>query len=210
MLLGEAITDRFSPRLIRLTSDVIRFLSTALMALVVFTGGVQIWMLYAFSLGFGLVAGFAIPAGNSIVPLLVEEQDLQAGNSIMLSVVQLAGVDFSLLLLLGIGNGYFTIIIFTWMQTRTPKEMLGRMMSILMFSGTGFPGNFRCGQQMEPPPSVRLSRNAGSARHALGRLPARAQGVQREPCGADSLNLLTGSARQLLPVHLTALAEWPV
>jgi MFS family permease len=46
-------------------------------------------------------------------------------------------VDFSLLLLLGLGNGYISIILFTWMQTRTPKEMLGRIMSILMFSSTG-------------------------------------------------------------------------
>lgn len=91
MLLGGAITDRFSPRLIMLISDIIRFLLTSLMALVVFTGTVQTWMLYAFSLGFGLVAGFAIPAGNSIVPRLVGEQDLQAGNSIMMGSVQLIG-----------------------------------------------------------------------------------------------------------------------
>jgi hypothetical protein len=41
------------------------------------------------------------------------------------------------LLLLGLGNGYIAIILFTWMQTRTPREMLGRMMSLLMFSNTG-------------------------------------------------------------------------
>lgn len=302
MLLGGAITDRFSPRLIMLISDVIRLILTTLMALVVFTGIMQMWMLYAFALGFGLVAGFAVPAGNSIVPMLVEEQDLQAGISIVMSVAQLIGfvgptiagiligrystsymgiglafaldavsfavsaftlwliraggrtsqstgkenvwasiveglkylwndkalrlmflvilavnfvivgpllvgipvlanqrlpegavafgllmsayaggnlvgyliagslrrpsgiamrmimiallvafgvvigslgfilstwVDFSLLLLLGLGNGYIAIIFFTWMQIRTPKEMLGRIMSILMFCSTG-------------------------------------------------------------------------
>jgi hypothetical protein len=41
------------------------------------------------------------------------------------------------LFLLGLGNGYIAIILFTWMQTRTPKEMLGRTMSILIFSNTG-------------------------------------------------------------------------
>ena len=46
-------------------------------------------------------------------------------------------VDFSLLLLLGLGNGYVAIIFFTWIQMHTPKEMLGRMMSILMLSSTG-------------------------------------------------------------------------
>ena len=305
MLLGGAITDRLSPRIVMLTADVVRLGLTALMALVVFTGTVQMWMVYAFSLGFGLVAGFAIPAGNSIVPMLVEANDLQAGNSLMMGVSQLAGfvgptvagiligrfsqsplgiglaftidavsfavsaaclwwmhgggkimlsaesaqkesvwasilvgmqylwkdkalrtmfliitamnflftgpllvgipvlanqylpegavafgllmsasaggnlagyllagslprptgkgmsiflvtllaafgvvlasfgfirstwVDFGLMLVLGIGNGYIAILMFTWMQTRTPKEMLGRMMSMVMLSGTG-------------------------------------------------------------------------
>ncbi len=305
MLLGGAITDRLSPRLIMLTSDVIRGVLTVLMAVVVFTGTVQMWMVYAFGLGFGLVAGFAIPASNSIVPRLVTQQDLPAGNSIMMGASQLIGfigptvagiliggfsqsplgiglafaidaasfavsvitlwlmhgggrqpssagstaeegvwasilaglntlwddkvlrlmfvvitamnflfvgpllvgipvlakqrlpegalafgllisaysggnlagyllagslprpggkvmrifivvllavfglvlgsfgfirstwVDFALMLLLGLGNGYLSITLFTWMQTRTPKEMLGRMMSILMLSNTG-------------------------------------------------------------------------
>ena len=91
MLLGGAITDLLSPRLIMLISDGIRFILTALMALVVLTGTVQMWMIYIFSVAFGLVAGFAIPAENSIVPMLVEEQDLQAGNSVMMGVVQLVG-----------------------------------------------------------------------------------------------------------------------
>ena len=46
-------------------------------------------------------------------------------------------VDAGLMALLGLGNGYLAIILITWMQTRTPKAMLGRMMSILMFSNTG-------------------------------------------------------------------------
>jgi MFS family permease len=303
MLLGGAVTDRISPRLVMLISDLVRLVLTALMAVAVFTGTVQMWMLYAFGLGFGLVAGFAIPAENSIVPMLIEETDLQAGNSIMMGITQLAGfvgptaagiliarfsdsmmgislafaldafsfavsaaclwsirtgsrlitdsaakesvwasiltgmaylwndqalrlmflvltavnflivgpllvgipvladqrlpegaaafgilmsafsggnligyliagslprpdgatmraimillisafgivvgalgfitstwLDFGLLLLLGLGNGYIAIILFTWMQTRTPKDMLGRMMSILMFSSAG-------------------------------------------------------------------------
>jgi MFS family permease len=91
MLLGGAISDRLSPRLIMLSADIIRFFLTAFMALVIFTGSVQMWMLYAFGLAFGLVAGFAIPAGNSIVPRLVEAGDLQAGNSLMMGTSQLVG-----------------------------------------------------------------------------------------------------------------------
>jgi MFS family permease len=91
MLFGGAVTDRFSPRIIMLAADIARLVLVALMAIVVLTGTVQIWMLYVFGLGFGLVAGFAVPAGNSIVPLLVEEKDLQAGNSLVMGVGQLVG-----------------------------------------------------------------------------------------------------------------------
>jgi MFS family permease len=90
MLFGGAITDRLSPRFMMLIANITRFVLTALMALVVFGGVVQVWMIYTFALSFGIVAGFAIPAETSIVPMLVEEQDLQAGNSIIMGITQLA------------------------------------------------------------------------------------------------------------------------
>ena len=305
MLFGGAISDHLSPRLVMLIANIIRLFLTAIMALLVFGGTVQLWMIYLFGLSFGIVAGFTIPAESSIVPMLVAEQDLQAGNSIMMGITQLAGfvgptlagiliggfsgtyegvglafafdafsflvsavtlqliriqkqkapadathvkesmltaiqtgikylwtdkplrliflllsainfllmgplmvgipvladqrlpegatafgllmsafaggnlvgyllsgslrrpsetrmrwlvtlliaafglvigslgfisstwVDFGLLLVLGLGNGYFAVILITWMQTRTPKEMLGRLMSLVMLAGTG-------------------------------------------------------------------------
>ncbi|MBN2386981.1 MAG: MFS transporter [Anaerolineales bacterium] len=307
MLIGGAISDRFSPRVILLTCDWINFVLVGLSAMLVFTGMIQVWMLYLFGLFTGLLSGFVIPAANSIVPLIVPEHDLQAGNSISMGSSQLVGlvgpalagvvvgiyaqstrgiaialaidavtfavsalalwamrggrrprpagattdagqedlwrsisiglrhlvnqdglrfmfivmtvvnflftgpllvgipvladqrlpegaqafgflmsaysggnllgyalagalprpngrtlsasiigllitfglvlcafgwitqtwVDFSLLLLLGTGNGYISLVIFTWIQQRTPKEMLGRMMSMLLFAGNG-------------------------------------------------------------------------
>ena len=89
MLVGGAVTDRLSPRIVMLVSDFIRLALVSLMALAIFMGTVQMWMVYAFALGFGLVAGFAVPAGNSIVPMLVKEEELQAGNSIIMGVSQL-------------------------------------------------------------------------------------------------------------------------
>jgi MFS family permease len=302
MLVGGALTDRFSPRAIMLVADILRLFLTALMAVLVFSGAAQMWMVYCIALGFGLVAGFAIPASNSIIPHIVPEEDLQAGNSAAMGIAQLisfvgptlAGIiiagfsksvmgitlaftidafsflvsaacllamrggrehaagdqkesiwesiasgmrymwqdpalrflfitmsftnffytgpllvgipvladqrlaegavafgllmsayaggnlggfllagtlprpngkrltivvlallfafglvfiavawitstwiDFVLMLFLGVGNGYIGLLMFTWIQTRTPKEMLGRMMSMLMLSSTG-------------------------------------------------------------------------
>jgi len=91
MLIGGAVTDRFAPRVVMLSADVARLVLTALMAVMVLTGAVQMWMVYGFALGFGLVAGFAIPAENSIVPMLVSDGDLQAGNSLIMGITQLAG-----------------------------------------------------------------------------------------------------------------------
>jgi MFS family permease len=91
MLLGGAITDRFSPRVVMLTASILRFMLTALLAVLVFLNITQIWMIYLIGLIFGIIAGFAVPAENSIVPMLVKEDDLQAGNSIIMGVTQLAG-----------------------------------------------------------------------------------------------------------------------
>jgi MFS family permease len=51
--------------------------------------------------------------------------------------IQKTWIDFSLMLILGMGNGYISLILFTWMQLRTPKTMLGRMMSMLLLSNNG-------------------------------------------------------------------------
>jgi MFS family permease len=74
-----------------IVSDIVRGSLTAVMAAVVLTGVVQMWMLYVFALAFGLVAGFAVPAENSIVPTLVGRDDLQAGNAVIMGVTQIAG-----------------------------------------------------------------------------------------------------------------------
>jgi MFS family permease len=91
ILVGGAITDRFSPRTILLICDWISFGMMGLSAVLVFTGVMQVWMLYIISLITGLVAGFVIPAANSVVPTLVPEADLQAGNAVTMGSSQLAG-----------------------------------------------------------------------------------------------------------------------
>jgi len=55
----------------------------------------------------------------------------------MLGFIRSTWLDFILLLILGLGNGYLDVLLFTWMQLRVPAEMLGRMMSIVMFASYG-------------------------------------------------------------------------
>ena len=89
MLLGGAVSDRFSPRRIMLASDGLRLLLCAGLAGLIFSGRVELWMLYVFSGLFGLVSGFFSPAAGSMVPYLLERGQLQAGNSLMQGTAQL-------------------------------------------------------------------------------------------------------------------------
>jgi len=91
MLYGGVITDRFSPRKILLICDWLNFVLAGMIAALVFTGSMQVWMIYLFSLVTGSISGFVIPADNSITPMLLPDKDLQAGNSINMGTQQLMG-----------------------------------------------------------------------------------------------------------------------
>lgn len=91
MLVGGVVTDRFSPRMVMFAADIARLVLAALLALAILGGAVEMWMVYAFALGFGLIAGFAVPAGNSIVPLVVGKGALETGNAVVMGGGQLVG-----------------------------------------------------------------------------------------------------------------------
>jgi MFS family permease len=89
MLLGGAITDRYSPRSIMLISDILRLALTALMTLLILTGSIQMWMVYLLALSFGVISGFFIPASSAMMPSLVDPADLQVSNSLYQGTGQL-------------------------------------------------------------------------------------------------------------------------
>lgn len=83
MLVGGALTDRFTPRRLMIASNLARMALTGLLAVLVMTNHIQIWMLYALALLFGLADAFFFPAQTSIVPQLVGKEQLQAGNAMV-------------------------------------------------------------------------------------------------------------------------------
>ena len=88
-------------------------------------------------IGYLLAGSLPRPDGSSmrwIMILLIAAFGIVIGS---LGFIPSTWIDFGLLLLLGVGNGYMAIILITWMQTHTPKEMLGRMMALVMLAGTG-------------------------------------------------------------------------
>ena len=83
MLVGGALTDRFTPRKLMIGSNAARMLLTGLLAGLVATNLIQLWMLYALALLFGLADAFFFPAQTSIVPQLVDADQLQQGNALI-------------------------------------------------------------------------------------------------------------------------------
>lgn len=90
MLVGGAVSDRFSARAVMLATDLLRVILFALLAVLTAFGQVQLWMLYVLSFIFGVVSGFFNPASGSIVPQLVEEEQLHTANSLIQATAQLS------------------------------------------------------------------------------------------------------------------------
>jgi len=55
----------------------------------------------------------------------------------LLGIVSSTLVAFMILLIVGLGNGVLEITMITFLQRKTPKEMLGRVMGMVMLAGVG-------------------------------------------------------------------------
>lgn len=82
MLIGGALVDRFSPRAVMFVSNLVRMILVGVLAVLVFTESIQLWMLYVFALAFGLADAFFFPAESSMLPKILKSEQLQAGNAI--------------------------------------------------------------------------------------------------------------------------------
>jgi MFS family permease len=90
MLVGGALTDRFSPRDLMISSNAARVFMLGSLTFLVLTGIVDMWMLYLLALTTGLAEAFFFPAQSSIMPQIVEPKHLLSGNSIVHGTVQLS------------------------------------------------------------------------------------------------------------------------
>lgn len=101
-LFGGVLADRLDRRRILLGSQYIQMSSALLLAALVVTGGVRVWMILTLSFVVGLVQSFGGPAYQALVPTLVDREDLSnavALNSIQFNLARvigpvLAGVAF--------------------------------------------------------------------------------------------------------------------
>ncbi|HEY5265242.1 MAG TPA: MFS transporter [Acidimicrobiales bacterium] len=82
LLLGGAIVDRFSRRLLLLVSDGARAVLTAVLVIMIATGQLRFWELLVFGVLFGSFDAFFLPAISALTPEIVPEDLLSAMNAV--------------------------------------------------------------------------------------------------------------------------------
>jgi MFS family permease len=83
LLVGGAITDRISPRLVMLGSHLARGVAMGALTVLSATDALQVWHLYAIGIVVGVAEAFFWPASGSIMPSLVGAKDLPRANALL-------------------------------------------------------------------------------------------------------------------------------
>jgi MFS family permease len=108
MLVGGALSDRFPPRNIMFASNLARFILVSLLAGLVFTNRVEMWMIYTLAILFGIADAFLYPAHSAMMPQLVQKNLSQTADSLlqgMYMLTMLAGPVLAGLLITALGDG---------------------------------------------------------------------------------------------------------
>jgi len=92
MLVGGAFSDRFSARRILITTTAARTLCVAVIGALVALHLIALWQIYVLAFIFGIADAFAAPASSTLMPSIVEPDQLQAANSITQSTQQLTTI----------------------------------------------------------------------------------------------------------------------
>ncbi len=92
MLMGGAASDRFAPRSVLLVTVWTRTGLVAIVAALAWLRVVQLWHLYAVSVLFGTADAFGIPAGQALLPTLVERDKLTTANAMFSGSMQASGL----------------------------------------------------------------------------------------------------------------------
>jgi hypothetical protein len=111
MLVGGALTDRFSPRSMMLASNAARFVLVSILTALVFTECVQMWMIYTLAILFGVADAFFYPAQSTMPTQLVKKDLLQIANSLVqgtMMLTMLIGPALAGLLISTLGDGHST------------------------------------------------------------------------------------------------------
>ncbi len=91
MLIGGSIVDRSSPRMILQVSNLVRIFLGSVLAALVLTGMLNLWLLYLFALAKGIADTFYYPAQAALLPRIVTEKQLRHANVITQTTTESSG-----------------------------------------------------------------------------------------------------------------------
>lgn len=90
MLVGGAVTDRFSPRNVLIATGVVRIILVATMAALTGLEAIRLWQIYVLACAFGVVDAFSFPASTALLPSLVRPEQYAAADSMLEGSAQLS------------------------------------------------------------------------------------------------------------------------
>jgi predicted MFS family arabinose efflux permease len=90
LLVGGVLSDKWRPRRVMLLADTARALLVGLLVALVVTGNTAVWQLCAVTIPLGAFAGLFLPAYYAMLPEVLNDDELQAGNALNSASIQLA------------------------------------------------------------------------------------------------------------------------
>ncbi|MBE2316808.1 MFS transporter [Solirubrobacter sp. CPCC 204708] len=133
---GGVWADRLPRHRLMLVTDLIRGGVHALLAVLIFTGVVEVWMIVVIEIVFGAAEAFFRPAMTGLVPQTVSEERVQEANSaiaVVNTVAEFAGPALATLLVLGVGAGWAfaldaaTFVVSAWFLARIRPRARGEI-----------------------------------------------------------------------------------
>ena len=109
LLFGGVWADRLPRHRVMIATDLVRFALHALLAGLIFSGGVRIWEVVVIEMLFGTAEAFFRPAANGLLPQTVPEEDIQQATAITTmsnNIAEFAGPALATVLVLGAGAGW--------------------------------------------------------------------------------------------------------
>jgi MFS family permease len=109
LLIGGVWADRLPRHRVMIATDLTRFALHALLAALIFTGSIEIWMIAVIEALFGTAEAFFRPAFTGLIPQTVPEGEIQPAKATFSSVetvAEFAGPALATVLVLGVGPGY--------------------------------------------------------------------------------------------------------
>lgn len=92
ILFGGVLTDIISPIKTLFWSRFLYILVMVSMATFIYFGFIPLWLIYIYALILGALGAFSIPANESLLPMILDQDQLHKGNSAIMGTMQLTHI----------------------------------------------------------------------------------------------------------------------